>query len=148
MTLKTKWRQLLLKRRKAISQERREEAAHLCLKLLDLRGQVLSFSPIGSEINLTPLNDLLKKEGRLVLIPYKVEYLPHLCNKEISHILVPALGFDKEMYRIGYGKGYYDRLLAHFPTIPTIGVGFKEQLCETLLPKDPWDVPVQKLYRS
>jgi 5-formyltetrahydrofolate cyclo-ligase len=27
----------------------------------------------------------------------------------------------------------------------TVGVGFKEQLCEELLPIDPWDVPVKEL---
>lgn len=64
---------------------------------------------------------------------------------QIDSILVPGLGFDREMYRIGYGKGYYDRLLSKTGDIPTIGVGFKEQFSEELFPRDPWDIPVREL---
>ncbi|MBX2951489.1 MAG: 5-formyltetrahydrofolate cyclo-ligase [Leadbetterella sp.] len=28
-------------------------------------------------------------------------------------VLIPLLAFDKEGYRVGYGKGYYDRFLSH-----------------------------------
>ncbi len=31
---------------------------------------------------------------------------------EISMVLVPLLAFDKKGYRVGYGKGYYDKFLA------------------------------------
>jgi 5-formyltetrahydrofolate cyclo-ligase len=58
---------------------------------------------------------------------------------------VPALGFDKDLYRLGYGKGYYDQFLARARDIPSIGVGFKEQLCQEPLPRDPWDIPVKEL---
>jgi 5-formyltetrahydrofolate cyclo-ligase len=40
--------------------------------------------------------------------------------------IVPLLAFDRRGYRLGYGKGYYDRLLATDPSI-TIGVGFAAQ---------------------
>ena len=32
--------------------------------------------------------------------------------EEIDMVLVPLLAFDKKGYRVGYGRGFYDRLLA------------------------------------
>jgi 5-formyltetrahydrofolate cyclo-ligase len=78
-------------------------------------------------------------------VPYKLNSLIDVPLDKIDCILVPALGFDQENYRIGYGQGYYDRFLASVGSIHTIGVGFQEQLCEELLPRDPWDVPVKEL---
>ncbi len=145
MTQKTKWRQILIERRKNISKERREEAALSARESLKGRGRILSFTPVGSEIDLNPLNDYLKARGLLFLVPYKIDSIIEAPLSEIDCILVPALGFDRERYRLGYGKGYYDRFLAAVGEIATIGVGFKEQLCDELLPRDPWDVPVKEL---
>lgn len=145
MIPKTKWRELLKKKRREISNERREEASHLLIQKLKSRGRILSFSSIGSEIDLTPLNDYLRKENRLFLVPYRIEEIFQAPFSEIDCILVPGLGFDRELYRIGYGQGYYDRLLSQAGMLPTIGVGFKEQFCDELLPRDPWDLPVQEL---
>lgn len=138
-------RELLLHKRKEISKERREEAAILVLEKLKERGRILSFTPMGSEIDVRPLNSYLKARGRLYLVPYKAEALIEAPLNEIDCILVPGLGFDRELYRIGYGKGYYDQFLATVSHIPTIGVGFKEQLWEEPLPRDPWDIPVGEL---
>jgi len=142
---KTKLREILIKKRKAIPQERREEASTLLKELLYPKGNILSFSPFGSEIDPTLLNESLKSENRLYLIPYEIECISSVPISKIDCILVPALGFDKENYRLGYGKGFYDRFLATFKGLPTIGVGFKEQLFEELLPRDPWDMPVDEL---
>ena len=46
-------------------------------------------------------------------------------------ILVPILAFDKKKYRLGYGKGFYDRYLnkysKRFKSILTVGVAFSFQ---------------------
>ncbi|HEU5102505.1 MAG TPA: 5-formyltetrahydrofolate cyclo-ligase [Roseiflexaceae bacterium] len=52
--------------------------------------------------------------------------------------IVPLLAFDRRGYRLGYGKGYYDRLLAA-GTTPTIGVGFAAQEIAAL-PDEAHDV--------
>jgi 5-formyltetrahydrofolate cyclo-ligase len=54
--------------------------------------------------------------------------------------IVPLLAFDRRGYRLGYGKGYYDRLLAASPAA-TIGVAFAAQELD-MLPVEPHDVPL------
>jgi len=45
----------------------------------------------------------------------------------IDLVLVPLLAFDKRGYRVGYGKGYYDRFLSQCrPDIIKIGLSFFE----------------------
>jgi 5,10-methenyltetrahydrofolate synthetase len=58
-------------------------------------------------------------------------------------IIVPLLGFDEECYRLGYGKGHYDRflaeVLAHIPSIQTIGLGYECQRVERVI-TEPHDI--------
>ncbi len=58
-------------------------------------------------------------------------------------ILVPALSFDQQGYRLGYGAGYYDRYLNQFPGIQ-VGVCFEAFLCPEL-PRESHDRPVSYL---
>lgn len=62
--------------------------------------------------------------------------------------LIPALGFDRRLFRLGRGRGFYDRFLASFDErrkqvgaspIYKIGIGFSEQLVDEL-PQDDHDV--------
>lgn len=54
--------------------------------------------------------------------------------------LVPGISFDKYGYRLGYGKGYYDRFLSSFNGV-SVGLCYDACLSETL-PKDEFDKKV------
>ncbi len=46
---------------------------------------------------------------------------------EIDLVLVPLLAYDKQGFRVGYGKGYYDRFLSECrPAVIKIGLSFFE----------------------
>lgn len=62
---------------------------------------------------------------------------PQLDPRSVELVFVPGLAFDRRGYRLGRGKGYFDRLL---PTLSGIkcGVGFSEQLLDAL-PIEPHD---------
>lgn len=69
-------------------------------------------------------------------------------SDSVAGALVPALGFDRQLFRLGRGRGFYDRFLATFDErrkqlganpIYKIGIGFSEQLVDEL-PRDDHDV--------
>lgn len=57
--------------------------------------------------------------------------------------VVPGLAFDGKGYRIGYGKGYYDRYLSSFPGV-SVGLCYQELYCDSL-PVGPYDIKVNYL---
>ncbi|HEX9021207.1 MAG TPA: 5-formyltetrahydrofolate cyclo-ligase [Nitrospirota bacterium] len=62
---------------------------------------------------------------------------------ELDLIIVPGAAFDERGNRLGYGAGFYDKLLAGFKR-PTIAVAFDVQIVPAV-PCGPHDVPVQKI---
>ena len=69
------------------------------------------------------------------LCPVAVENLP----EHHSVALVPGLAFDKENFRLGRGKGFYDRFLASAgDSLYKIGIGYSFQLVEKV-PREPHD---------
>jgi 5-formyltetrahydrofolate cyclo-ligase len=66
-------------------------------------------------------------------------------NNDKCLCLVPGLVYDKKGYRVGYGKGFYDRFLAdcNYKGI-SVGRCYTDFLIEEI-PKDKNDIPVDIL---
>jgi 5-formyltetrahydrofolate cyclo-ligase len=69
---------------------------------------------------------------------------PLLAQEQADLIIVPALAFTREGYRLGYGGGYYDRLLAQLGKAATLGACYEALLLDEI-PHGPHDVPVRYL---
>ena len=64
---------------------------------------------------------------------------------DIDLIIIPGAAFDVSGNRLGYGAGFYDRLLAGMKNkIPVIAPAYEEQIIENI-PSEPHDVRVDKI---
>ena len=64
---------------------------------------------------------------------------PVIRPQDVRAWLVPGLAFTRDGGRLGYGGGWYDRLLANVPKhIPKIGVAYAFQIVDAL-PSEPHD---------
>ena len=109
---------------------------------------IATYLSFPHEFQTARLIEQAQKDGKTILIPktyphgkmdfvvYKTEQLERnsfgllepqgdftiLESPQIDLIHVPGLAFNPSKYRVGYGGGYYDRYLEHFPghTISTI----------------------------
>jgi len=154
--------------------EAKEALTATLVPKLAIYRSILSFHSLKEEIDTSSINAILAAQGRLLLPKVEKDSLhvyrvwdlsaqlvqgyqllwepdPSQCEMvaidEIECILLPGLGFDTMHHRIGYGKGHYDRFLARFHTaLPiTIGIGFKEQLFDSSLPKELHDRPLDQV---
>ncbi|HVV66803.1 MAG TPA: 5-formyltetrahydrofolate cyclo-ligase [Candidatus Saccharimonadales bacterium] len=113
------------------------------------------YEPIKSlnEVDVTPFTAFLqshypeiqmytsqKHKGTWQIVPTHAVNSSDGQNFEI--IIVPMLGFDPQsLHRIGYGGGYYDRLLAGHPKARKIGVCFEQGKVKNL-PTEAHDIPL------
>lgn len=61
---------------------------------------------------------------------------------EIDLVLIPLLAFDKAGYRVGFGKGYYDKFLSHCrKDVLKVGLSFFEPV-EKIEDISGYDIPL------
>ena len=67
-----------------------------------------------------------------------------LSYKKISMIFTPCLAVDKDLTRLGYGGGYFDRLREdiNWRAIPCIGVLTSDCVSNHSLIRADWDIPL------
>ncbi len=64
---------------------------------------------------------------------------------QIDLVVTPGLAFDRHGGRIGYGKGYYDRLLSRLGSqVPRIALAFDYQVLDNV-PQDENDIRVDAI---
>lgn len=135
---------------------------------------VLTYVSFGSEVSTSALIEQALSDGKEVAVPvsnpatceirfYRIASLRELRpaaygilepkpnpKQEVfgdaeSLCIVPGLCFDRKGYRIGYGKGYYDRFLSGFLG-KTAGLCRKNSVYLGELPKNQFDLPVNFLF--
>jgi 5-formyltetrahydrofolate cyclo-ligase len=60
---------------------------------------------------------------------------------EIDIVFVPGIAFDYDGFRVGYGKGYFDRWLSGISASKSIGLAYDFQITEKM-PAGKYDLPV------
>ncbi len=147
--------------------ESRVICAQLCeWKPLRAAGYLLVYAPVQREVDIYPLLHAPELRGQRIVFPrvcgqrlelyqtdnYREELAPGSCGvmepgqdqanrvepEQIDVVLIPAIVFDRRGFRIGYGGGYYDRLLARRRGWKTVGVGYDWQVVDSL-PTEPHD---------
>lgn len=98
----------------------------------------------GTDYELVRLDDFntLVKGPHGILEPPKGEVMR---PEDVRAWLVPGLAFTKEGGRLGYGGGWYDRLLGKASAnSPKIGIAYDFQVVRNL-PSEPHDIPLTSI---
>ena len=116
---------------------------HLINKLISLRKTVTSPITIVEDRVLVPaqITDLENgiQFGAYNIREPKPECSPTIDIKNLDVVIVPAVAYDKNCYRLGYGGGFYDRFLENLrDDAVTIGIAFDLQIFDKV-PKEPHD---------
>lgn len=116
---------------------------NLVIKLMNLGKTVVSPITLREERKLIPtqITDLENgmQHGVYNIREPKPEYSPAIDVKDLDVIIVPAVAYDKNCYRLGYGGGFYDRFLENIrDDATTIGVAFDLQVFDEI-PKEAHD---------
>ena len=93
------------------------------------RGKKLAYPVCGEKYSLTaavpgPDGWEVGQYGIRAPIPARSELVP---PEALDLVLVPCTAFDAGCYRVGMGKGYYDRYLPRCTNAAKIGIAFEVQ---------------------
>lgn len=170
MTAKDEIRRTMRERRRALTPaERTASSAIICAKLaaFDCRSPIAVYLASPQEIDLSPFMRRAFEKNTRVVAPrwngetYELAVLKGLDEarlrqgpmgilepvepeivqpKEVEVWLVPGLAFTRSGKRLGYGGGWYDRLLSEAPKdARKIGIAHVFQVVDDL-PSEPHDV--------
>ena len=130
----------------------------------------LCFVSVGSEVDTSVIIDKLLSVGKKVAVPNckdgtmdfylinstddlidgaygiptaDIEKASKITDFSRSFCIVPALSFDKNGCRLGYGGGYYDRFLCD-KSIDTLGLCFEDCISEKL-PAEKHDIKINSV---
>jgi 5-formyltetrahydrofolate cyclo-ligase len=101
----------------------------------DTKKKTLLLSQLQSWSHLSP--------GSFGILEPREEYIKEVPYGDIEVAVVPGVLFDVRCHRIGYGGGYFDRLLKKLTAIK-IGLAFDTQIIETI-PQEKHDVSMDKI---
>ena len=115
----------------------------LVLPVVDDRHKMLKLHEVKDTANLRP--------GYMGIPEPGIDVNRKVTLDEIDLVVIPGTGFDLKGNRLGYGGGYYDRLLsieskqlAKVGHIPTVALAFEEQIGEEI-PAEPHDIKVDMI---
>ena len=114
-------------------EENHEPDTHLFTEFLRFRNPemkicypVSDFTTGVMHAAITDIDTPFTKTELNIYEPQTSDFLP---TSEIDMIFVPLLAFDKKGFRIGYGRGFYDKWLAHCrPDCIKVGFSYFEPL--------------------
>lgn len=66
------------------------------------------------------------------------------CADEDTLVILPGVAFDTSGFRLGYGKGFYDKFLSNKRQLSTMALAFAFQLIEEL-PSEAHDIKMDKI---
>jgi len=83
----------------------------------------------------------LTKDSEGILSPNNSVSLSH---EQVNLILVPCLSVDKNLIRLGYGGGYFDKLRRNksWINVPCVGVLTSNCVSKIPLTRAEWDIPL------
>ena len=102
------------------------------------------------QLKLYEIHDISELSAGYMGIPEPVAARAlNMSLNEIDIEIIPGIGFDLKGNRLGYGAGYYDKLLSHKSKrlsktkgrITTIALAFEEQIAGKI-PSEPHDIRV------